>query len=111
MMTVRRDSNKTNWRTWWRIVPAIVSLLLLSACGTAFVCQRLGSLVEWYVADSVLLDDEQTVRLESGLERSRAWYREPRLGRDADFLHGLAIRVERPAAAARQSPGVASTSA
>ena len=40
MMTVRRDSNKTNWRTWWRIVPAIVSLLLLSACGTALETDR-----------------------------------------------------------------------
>ncbi len=67
-----------HWRGWrW---PLLLGIVLLAACSsTAFMYNRLGFLVPWYVSDYVDLDRAQEEQLDALLKPFLAWHRREEL--------------------------------
>jgi hypothetical protein len=78
-------------------VLAVAALLLLvSACGTRFVYNRLDWLSSWYVENQVTLDDAQSRALRSNFDEFFAWHRRSELPRYARFLDRMADDAVQP---------------
>ena len=85
-------------RGYARVGPLLVvgAVLLLSACGTRFVYNRLDWLSSYYVASQVTLDDAQSRALRSNVDDFFAWHRRSELPRYARFLERMATDAVRP---------------
>lgn len=79
-----------------RLVAVGLLLVLVSACSSGFIYNRLETLSYWYFANLVTLDDTQAQALRSSLGRFFAWHRESELPRYADFAAALAAEARGP---------------
>ena len=72
----------------------ILSLLVLSACTTRFIYNRVDWFVVWKVGDYVTLKDEQKARLKADLNDRLEYVRINEMPRVAEFLNQAAREVE-----------------
>lgn len=68
------------------VVCAVVAVLVLSACSTQFVYNRLDWLTHYYLTSQVSLDGAQSRELRTNLQSFFAWHRRSELPRYASFL-------------------------
>lgn len=83
-----------------RISIFALSLLLLSACSSGFVYNRLDTLVAWYLEGLVTLTKSQRADLRQWLGKTLDWHRGSELERYAAFLKTLSERALQPASRA-----------
>ncbi|GIK34239.1 MAG: hypothetical protein AMXMBFR45_14990 [Gammaproteobacteria bacterium] len=83
-----------------RMLPGLVLLLVvLPACSTGFIYNRVGWAVAWYVEGLVSLDGAQQQLLRDSVQRTLAWHRETQLERYEDLLERLAAAAAGPVTA------------
>jgi Family of unknown function (DUF6279) len=78
---------------------------MLSACGTAFVYNRLDAISRYYVSRQVSLDDAQARALRANLDDFFAWHRRSELPRYATFLDHFAEDARRPVSVSQLEAG------
>lgn len=83
----------------------VLSSVLLSACASRFVYNRLDFLTHYYLANQVTLDDGQSRALQTNLDGFFAWHRRNELPRYASFLDRAANDATRPLSLAQLADG------
>jgi len=79
-----------------RIALVVLLALVVSACGTRLLYERIDTLLYFHLSSQVTLDDGQARALRASLRDLHAWHRSAALPAYAEFLEALAEDMAQP---------------